>query len=109
MKDFRILSLLLICLMIFGFSEEVNPACYQRCMRSIKRTARKPLSCIVREGLKGVGKLMSKAGDLLDIVMPGNIRECEKLFKQSSSQIGVIEKNCKAKCKSVNKQKQKSL
>ncbi len=67
------------------------------------KTARRPQSCIVREGLKGIGKIMSEAGDLLDIVMPGNVRECEKLFKQSSRQIGVIEKNCKAKCKNVNK------
>ena len=107
MKDFRILSLVIICLMIFGFSEEINPACFQRCMRSIKRTGRKPQSCLVREGLKGIGKVMSKAGKLLDIVMPGNFRECEKLFKQSSNQIGVIEKNCRAKCKNSNKVKKK--
>ena len=44
---------------------------------------------------------MSKAGKLLDI----DFRECEKLFKQSSNQIGEIEKNCRAKCKNSKKVK----
>ena len=99
MKYSRILALLLICLMIVGFSEEFNPQCYNGCMRSIKRTGRKPQSCIVREGLKFIGKRLSKAGGILDKVMPGNFGQCVKYFKQSSNSIASIEKSCRAKCK----------
>ena len=97
MKELTILSFLLICLMIFGFTEELNASCYQRCMKATKRATRKPHHCIVREGLKEV-IVKGKGGKLIKKVLPGSHEECGELLKESVSQMGEIEKNCRAKC-----------
>ncbi len=97
MKDLGILSLLLICFMIFGFTEELNTSCYQRCMKETKRATRKAHHCVVREGLKEV-LVKGKGGKLIKKVLPGSREECGELFKESVSQMGEIDKNCRAKC-----------
>ena len=99
MKYLRTISLLLIFLMNFDFSIKSDFYCHKNCMKKIKRDGIKVQACIVKHGLKTLGKLISNGGQLLDIPMPGNVRECAKLLKQTSNQIGNLEKKCREKCK----------
>ena len=98
MKYLHILSLLLIFIINFDFSKENYFNCYTSCMKKIKRAGRGAHFCIVKNGLKSLGKL-APGGDLLDIVMPGSFRDCDKLIKNTSDQINIIDKDCRAKCK----------
>ena len=99
MKYLRTLSLLLIFLMNIDFSKEIDFYWNIKCGRKIKNYGIKVQSCLVKHGLKTLGKLISDGGQLLDIPMPGNVRECAKLLKQTSNQIGNLGKKCREKCK----------
>ena len=102
MKYLRILSVLLIFLMNFDFSKENYFSCYTSCMKKIKRAGSGAHFCIVKNGLKTLGKL-APGGGLLDIIMPGSFRDCDKLIKNTSDQINIIDKECRAKCQKYKK------
>ena len=102
MKYLSILSVLLIFLMNFGFSKENYFSCFISCMRKIKRAGSGAQFCMVKNGLKSLGKL-APGGDLLDIIMPGSFRDCGKLIKNTSDKINIIDKECRAKCQKYKK------
>ena len=72
-------------------------------MKKIKRTGTKSQYCFINHILKGVGQL-APGHEILDIIFPGNFRECGKFLKESYNGILNIDKNCRAKC---NKNKNK--
>ena len=103
MRDISILSLLILLMIFgFGFSEQSLYNCYHKCMRpmAIKRTGRRFQSCFVGVGLKTLDKLMSDAGDLLDLVIHDSPQKCQTYLKQSQSALKAIFRNCHSKCKS---------
>jgi len=90
--------------MNFDFTKESDSYCHMNCFKKIKYDGVKVQACIVKYGSKFLGKLLSDGGQLLDIVFPGNARECAKLFKQTSNRIGILGKKCREKCKKkINK------
>ena len=88
MKHFSTLSLL-VCLMIFGFSEEIFSLCYSRCMKHIKKPFRDPQSCLVRKG-----------GEIADAVIPGSLKECVEKNNKATNTLKAMDKDCLVKCKS---------
>ena len=100
MKHFSTLSLL-VCLMIFGFSEEIFSGCYRRCMKQIKKPFRDPQSCLVRLGLKKFSKyFLGKGGEIADAVIPGSLKECVEKNNKATNTLKAMDKDCLVKCKS---------
>ena len=102
MKAISILSLL-ICLILFGSSEELRMSCYNRCMKKTKKLGRKYNSCIVTNSLKQLIKSdFSSAAKLIVSTIKGAkvpFDECEEYFTEMTKAIPHIISQCKKKCK----------
>ena len=101
MKAISILSLL-ICLILFGSSEEFSRSCYTRCMKKTKKLGRKYNSCIVTNSLIQLIKsdFSSAAKFIVSTIKGAKVPfdKCEEYFTEMTKALPNIMSQCKKKC-----------
>ena len=101
MKAISILSLL-ICLILFGSSEELRMSCYNRCMKKTKKLGRKYNSCIVTNSLIQLIKsdFSSAAKFIVSTIKGAKVPfdKCEEYFTEMTKALPNIMSQCKKKC-----------